>query len=373
MLSFVFLLPAIQVVFFCVAIGREPTDLPLAYVNQESNCSNVKSGCDFSDLSCRLTTSLSYKGDYVRYDNLSEAHAGVVNGSLWGLLVFPANFSAAYVARMTAPAHADQAIINQSSVLVQLDMSNQQIALTVQNQILSSFDNFTRSLLRECRFTEEAASLPITWGDPVYGTKEPSFTEFMAPGIIILIIYFLAVALTGESFISERASGLLDRSWVAGVQPSEILSSHIVAQFLVMLVQTFITLAVIIWGFKIPCKGPVGWLAFLTVLQGLAGMCFGFLISALCDSQAVAMQLSIGSFYPNLLLSGILWPLEGMPYTLRIIAKFLPNTLACTAMRNIMLRGWDIDQQDVWLGVVATSIWIVIFFLLSWITVRVRS
>ena len=36
--------------------------------------------------------------------------------------------------------------------------------------------------LRECRFTEEAASLPITWGDPVYGSKEPSFTEFMAPG-----------------------------------------------------------------------------------------------------------------------------------------------------------------------------------------------
>ena len=33
-------------------------------------------------------------------------------------------------------------------------------------------------------------------------------------------------------------------------------------------------------------------------------MSFGFLISALCDSQAVAMQLSIGSFYPNLLLSG---------------------------------------------------------------------
>jgi hypothetical protein len=62
-----------------------------------------------------------------RYDNVTEAYKGVANGSLWGLLVFPANFSSAYVSRMSAPANADQAIINQSSVLVQLDMSNQQV------------------------------------------------------------------------------------------------------------------------------------------------------------------------------------------------------------------------------------------------------
>ena len=85
--------------------------------------------------------------------------------------------------------------------------------------------------------------------------------------------------------------------------------------------------------------------------QGLAGMSFGFLISSLCDSQAVAMQLSIGSFYPNLLLSGILWPLEGMPSYLRIVAKLLPNTLACQAMRDIMLRGWGVEREEVYLGV----------------------
>ena len=50
------------------------------------------------------------------------------------------------------------------------------------------------------------------------------------------------------------------------------------------------------------------------------------------------MQLSIGSFYPNLLLSGILWPLEGMPSALQYIAKFLPNTLAC-----------QVNQDNSWL------------------------
>jgi hypothetical protein len=40
MLLFVFLLPAIQVVFFCVAIGRDPTGLTLAIVNDEVNLFN---------------------------------------------------------------------------------------------------------------------------------------------------------------------------------------------------------------------------------------------------------------------------------------------------------------------------------------------
>ena len=175
--------------------------------------------------------------------------------------------------------------------------------------------------------------------------------SLQAPGIIIIIIYFLAVALTGESFITERATGLLERSRVAGVQPSEILASHIITQCGVMIIQTAITLSFILLVFNIPCAGPVAWLAVITLLQGLAGMSFGFLVSSLCDSEALAMQVSIGSFYPCLLLSGILWPLEGMASWLQTLAMLLPNTLACQAMRDIMLRGWDISQADVYLGV----------------------
>merc|ERR1719270_2325096 len=227
--------------------------------------------------------------------------------------------------------------------------------------MVETLSNSTASFLSSCQLPTDLHQDPIVWKEPVYSEKDPSFTEFMAPGIIILIIYFLAVALTGEAFIMERAGGLLERSWVAGVKPSEILASHILVQFFVMIVQTVITLSFILFVFNIPCHGPILWLAIITILQGLAGMSFGFLISSLCDSQAVAMQLSIGSFYPNLLLSGILWPLEGMPSYLRIVAKLLPNTLACQAMRDVMLRGWDIVYYEVYLGVMSSSIWIMIF------------
>ena len=68
---------------------------------------------------------------------------------------------------------------------------------------------------------------------------------------------------------------MLDRSWVAGVLPFEVMLSHIFTQFLVLIGQTTITLIFIFLVFEIPCNGPVGWIVVIAVLQGFAGMCFG--------------------------------------------------------------------------------------------------
>ena len=89
------------------------------------------------------------------------------------------------------------------------------------------------------------------------------------------IVFFLALALTGEMFILEKREGLLDRSWVAGVQASEVLVSHVFTQFLILCGQTAITLVFIFIVFGIPCQGPVGWVIGLTLMQGTAGMCYG--------------------------------------------------------------------------------------------------
>jgi hypothetical protein len=68
---------------------------------------------------------------------------------------------------------------------------------------------------------------------------------------------------------------------------------------------------------QVPARGPMIWVILLTILQGICGMAFGLVVSALCDNEQDAIQLALGSFYPNLLLSGIIWPLEGMPEQLR--------------------------------------------------------
>ena len=84
---------------------------------------------------------------------------------------------------------------------------------------------------------------------------EPTFTEFMAPGVILSITYFMAVGLTSISFIIERKEGLLDRSWIAGVTSLEVMLAHVVAQFVVMVVQVGFVLVFMLLVFQVTDGG----------------------------------------------------------------------------------------------------------------------
>ena len=56
---------------------------------------------------------------------------------------------------------------------------------------------------------------------------------------------------------------------------------------------------------------------FMCILQGICGTTIGLIISAVCETQQDATQIALGIFYPNLILSGIIWPIESMSVVLR--------------------------------------------------------
>ena len=81
----------------------------------------------------------------------------------------------------------------------------------------------------------------------------------------------------------------------------------------------------------------------------------------------------MGSFYPNFLLSGIIWPIEGMPVFLQYLAFLLPQTYACEAMRSILSRGWNILWVQVYRGYLVTIAWTVIQLALSAIILKMKQ
>ncbi|XP_014615605.1 PREDICTED: ABC transporter G family member 20 [Polistes canadensis] len=374
---FIFALPVMQVILFCLAIGRDPIGLKLAIVNHEMSYENMTcpftDGCDFSFLSCRYLRFLDNETIIKNYyPDPGEAQEAVRNGEAWGMLYFTENFTDALVARMALGRDSDDETLDQSEIRVWLDMSNQQVGLMLMRDLQYSYRDFAKELLTACNENSKLADVPIQFKKPIYGSNEPSFTDFVAPGVILTIVFFLAVALTSSALIIERMEGLLDRSWVAGVTPGEILFSHVVTQFVVMCGQTALVLIFMILVFRVECKGEIGWVIILTILQGLCGMCFGFVISAICELERNAIQLALGSFYPTLLLSGVIWPIEGMPTVLRYVSQGLPLTMATTALRSMLTRGWSISEPDVYNGFISTIAWIVVFLTISMLVLKFK-
>ena len=84
-------------------------------------------------------------------------------------------------------------------------MSNQQVGYTLQKNLAEGFSDFMSDLLKDCNLTGAITDLPMKFNSPsVYGSEDATFSEFMAPGMIIMIVFFLAISLTGEAFISEK-------------------------------------------------------------------------------------------------------------------------------------------------------------------------
>ena len=62
---------------------------------------------------------------------------------------------------------------------------DQQVGLILVRDIQYSYRDFAKDLLKSCDQNEKLADIPIQFKDPIYGTQEPSFTDFVAPGVIL--------------------------------------------------------------------------------------------------------------------------------------------------------------------------------------------
>lgn len=228
-------------------------------------------------------------------------------------------------------------------------------------------------MLTACDVPLAVGHIPVRFERPVYGEREPNFTDFAAPGVILTIVFFLAVALTSGAMIIERNEGMLERCLVSGISVLEILFSHATTQCVVMLIQSTSVLLISFPIFQLTLNGSAVCATLLVLLTGLCGMCFGFLVSSACDTERTATYVALGSFLPLMMLCGIIWPIEGMWTGLRWVSSMMPLTQSVESLRSITQRGWGIERRVVWVGFVSTGVWVAVFLTLSILLLKFRK
>ncbi|XP_028845896.1 ABC transporter G family member 23 [Denticeps clupeoides] len=359
-LCFQFLLPVIQISLMCLCIGGDPRGIHVAVVNNEtSQFAFSRTILSFLDNSSIHQVNLSH----------AQAFAGIYNGEFWGVIEFGENFTS-YISKRIQQPRVSKAIVEGGSIHVWLDLTNRQIGIMLQKKIHDAFEAFVQYKLGSMSYM---VALPIKFEEPIYGSKNTDFTTFVTPGAVLSITFYLAVGLTALSFVLERKEGLLDRCWVAGVSSLETMLAHLFSQLLVISVQILLLLIFTLLIFKIPNEGSLALVVSLIVLQGVTGISFGLVISSAIDDEQSANQAALGIFYPNLILSGVIWPVECIPYPLRYLSVALPQTYASEALRCIMYRGWGLSRMMVWRGFAVTLGWNTFFLILATVILKLRT
>jgi ABC-2 type transport system permease protein len=175
----------------------------------------------------------------------------------------------------------------------------------------------------------------------------------MVPGLAGLILVFIGTLITSLGVVRERQSGTLEQLAVMPLRAWDIIAGKI-APYLMMAAVDLVLIVVIGMGvFHVPFVGNVAVFALGAALFLLVTLGMGVLISTVSQNQGQAIQLAFMILLPQVLLSGLIFPVPSMAAGVRWISYVLPLTYFIEISRGVMLKAMPISALWQPLGLLA--------------------
>ena len=187
--------------------------------------------------------------------------------------------------------------------------------------------------------------------------------NFMIPGLIGLVLQFQTLILTAFAIVRERERGTLEQLVVTPIRPWELMAGKLLPYCVTAFGAVTVALIVGRFWFGVEIVGSLPLLILLSGLFLLGSLGVGLFVSTISQTQTQAMQLAIFILLPTILLSGFVFPREGMPWLIQQIGLLIPLTYFLQILRGIILKGVGIDV--LWPYVVPLAVFSLVVFGLS--------
>lgn len=185
----------------------------------------------------------------------------------------------------------------------------------------------------------------------------------IVPGLVGVILTMTMVLFTAVAIVREKERGNLELLINTPVRSTELMFGKIFPYILIGLVQLLLILSLGCYFFDVPLRGSYLHVLVAALVFIATNLSLGLLISTLAGTQFQAMQMTFFFFLPSILLSGFMFPFEGMPAAARYVAEVLPLTHFNRLMRGIVLRGADIT--DLWQELAALTVFLAVAMTLA--------
>ena len=325
-LGVLFLMPVMQLVLFSYIITTDFDHLPLGVLDQSRTRHSralleaIESTGYFTVLSLR---------------DLDEVHHMFGREQSRAALVIPPNFS--------------ETIVNGKEVRLGLLLDGSDTTLSTSTEgfltaIATTY--YTQSRLERSPLTERNLRPvgQVTATRRVLFNPSLSGTAYMIPGLLGLITLFVTVLNTTLAMVRERDAGTLEQLLVTPVTSTEVVFGKILPFGGVALVAAMLIIAVGWLFFGVIPKGSLLLLLAVTPIFLLIGLSIGLLISNSATSSGEAVERSVLTMVPQLMLSDAIFPLSLMATPFRIIGELIPMTHYIRITRGIYLKEQGLDE-----------------------------
>ncbi len=174
-----------------------------------------------------------------------------------------------------------------------------------------------------------------------YGGPTPTVPDAwsISPGLIGSIVMICMLFLGAFTLVRERETGTWETLLATPVTPIDALVGKLLPYLVIGLFVTCLLLVMCHVLFGVPLT-PSSWALVLAApLFAESYLILGFAFSAVAQSQLQAAQGAVFIYLPSLLLSGFLFPFEGMPRWAKVVGEIMPLTHYVRATRDVLIRG----------------------------------
>lgn len=320
-LAMMIMLPIVQMLLFGWAINTDVRHIPTVVFDQDRSAQS-------RDLARRMEAT-GYYDIVAQVDGYAEISRALRSGQARAALV-------------VAPGYGSNvAIGRRANVQLVVDGSDPQTVGSATSTAASLVAERSAALqiVRMSQRGIPAEGGGIGLDATIWYNPEQRTAVYIVPGLIGVILTMTMVMLTAMAIARERERGTLEALIVSPARPIEIVIGKILPYIIIGYVQMTIVLAVGHAVFGVPLTGSLLLLYACAMVFIAASLAVGLVFSTIAKTQQQAMQMSFFFLLPNMLLSGFMFPFEGMPKGAQWISQALPLTHFLRIVRRITLQG----------------------------------
>ncbi len=173
----------------------------------------------------------------------------------------------------------------------------------------------------------------------LYNPQLKSAYNFV-PGILGMIMILICVLMTSVSIVKEKETGTMEVLLVSPIKPMAIFVAKMLPYFVLSCIILLIVFLLIFFVLQVPVVGSLFWVIVVSLLYVVLSLGIGLMVSTMVKTQIAATTIAgLVFMIPVLMLSGMIYDVEGMPKAFYYVAQIIPAKWFITAIKKIMIEG----------------------------------